>query len=570
MNRFNWIQRKDVDPDVVTELSSRLDVPLAGARFLAARELTDLGVAEHYLDPSPGDIGDPFAFENMERAVELVAAAIKDGKSVLVHGDYDVDGISGTALLYHYFDGLFEKIYRFVPDRRKDGYGVAERSIEWALSKKVGLFIAVDCGTSDGELLGRLEAAGIDVIVCDHHEFPVDGKYAGVMLNPTREGERYPFRSLCGAGVAYKLVQALDARNIRGKSRPEDLLDLVALATVGDLASLVGENRYYVRAGLNLMNEAPRPAVEAMRGFARIGNRQITSHHIAFGLAPRINAPGRVSRPKPSLEILCENNKSRARELASQLEVDNDRRKELTRIVQDEAVARIRALADREQRGGFVIAGEGWDEGVLGIAAARVVEEFGRPAVLMTVLGDIAKGSGRSIPGVHLKEHLDRLEDCFVRYGGHSQAVGLTIETRNLERFENGLTGNLTESVSAEQWRPLKTDADIEIEECTPELLTFISRCEPFGNGNKQPVWRISDVQVMRETTFVGNNHLKLYFQDTRGVPGEAIKFGWDRDETPDDLHGRVIDLAVNIKQGEYMGRRFPELRIVDIRFHGS
>jgi len=385
MNKYNWIEKPNADRDTVDALTGEFEIPAAGARLLASREMLDPKAIRDYLEPSVAHEHDPFDFEFMERAVETIAKAIEQKHGLLIHGDYDVDGISGTALLYQYLDGLFESISRFVPDRRKDGYGLAERAVEWAIAEKIGLFIAVDCGTSDVELIARLEEAGIDVIVCDHHEFPVGGKYRGVMLNPVREGERYPFRALCGTGVAYKLIEALDKRGIRGKQRPSALVDLTALATVGDVAPLVGENRYLVRAGLESMNDSPRPAIEAMRGFARVGSNPITATNIAFGFAPRINAPGRVSRPKPALEILCEERRDNALRLASVLENDNDRRKELTRVVRDEAVARIEELADRDVAGSFVLAAEGWDEGVLGIAAARVVEEFGRPALLLAI-----------------------------------------------------------------------------------------------------------------------------------------------------------------------------------------
>jgi single-stranded-DNA-specific exonuclease len=505
----------------------------------------------------------------MREAVELVRKAAAERRSVLIHGDYDVDGISGTALLYQYLGGVFENVYRFLPDRRKDGYGLSGRSVDWAIDNNVGLVITVDCGTSDGELIARLEEKGIDVVVCDHHEFPPDGKARGVMLNPVRPGESYPGRSLCGAGVAYKFVQGLHQSGIRGRYAPESLLDLLALATVGDLIPLTGENRYFVRAGLELMNESPRPGLEAIKSYSRIGSKRITAGHISFVFAPRLNAPGRVARPKPSLEILCTDNKDEARRLASELEYDNERRRGLTDVVRDDAFDRIREMADSDTKGGFVLAGDHWDEGVLGIAAARVAEEFGKPAILLSITGGVAKGSGRSIRGVNLKKHVDKLQDFFVRYGGHSQAVGLTMEAERIEQFGRALSDSLKADIDPEVTNPpLAIDATIDLEECSFDLLDFFVRCEPFGYGNKEPVWKIDDVQVMRETTYVGDNHLKLIFQDARGNPGNAIAFGWDRPETPDDLHNKAVDIAVKIKRGFYMQREFPELRLVDIRPH--
>lgn len=505
----------------------------------------------------------------MRAAVALVQKAAAGKRSVLIHGDYDVDGISGTALVYRYLDGVIDRVHRFLPNRRTDGYGLSKRAVDWAASEGVGLVIAVDCGSSDAELISSLESDAIDVIVCDHHELPPDGKTAGVMLNPNRPGENYPFKSLCGTGVAFKLIQALHASGIRGKRRPDELLDLMALATVGDMSPLVGENRYFVRAGLSLMNRSPRPGLEAIKSYSRIGAGEITSEHISYVFAPRLNAPGRVSKARPSLEILCADGREQALQLASVLEGENDRRKELTRLVQDDVARRIRGMPDRDDRGAFVLASDDWDEGVLGIAAARVVEEFGRPTVLMNIRGDVAKGSGRSVPGVNLKAHLDRLQDRFVRYGGHSQAVGLTLGADGFEGFARVLSENVKGELGTRgAFAPLEVDSALELDECSMDLLAFFSKCQPFGLGNREPVWRISDLQVTRDTCFVGSGHLKLYFQDSRGNPGEAIAFNWDRPETPDDLHNRVVDVAVNVKEGQYMNRTYPELRLVDIRFH--
>jgi single-stranded-DNA-specific exonuclease len=499
----------------------------------------------------------------------LVEKAVNEGRSILVHGDYDVDGISGTAILLQYLWGLTDDVHWFLPDRRKDGYGLSDRMVDRAIEKPVGLFIAVDCGTSDREQIARLESNGIDVIVCDHHEFPTEGAAGGVMLNPLRPDESYPNPSLCGAGVAFKLVQALYASGVRGKRTPESQLDLLALATVGDMMPLVGENRYYVRAGLELMNRSPRPGLEAIKSYSRLGSNPIRSGHISFILAPRLNAPGRVAKPKPSLEILCTEDKDEARRLASELEYDNEKRKGATRDVRDDAFDQIRDMSDRSSLGGFVLARAHWDEGVLGIAASQVAEEFGKPAVLLAISGDIAKGSGRSVPGVNLKKHVDRLHDLFDRYGGHAQAVGLTIKTARIGQFGRALSESLKEDIDpGETTPPLAVDASLDLAECSLELLDFLANCEPFGNGNKEPVWKISDVQVMRETTYVGDNHLKLFFQDSRGSPGEAIAFGWDRPQTPDDLHNRAVDVAVKIKRGYYMQREYPELHLLDIRTH--
>lgn len=569
MNKYRWLVNERGN-GTTAGLAATLNVPAAGARLLAARGLTDSSAARDFLSPPDGSVHDPFLFARMRDAVALVQAAARDGKSVLVHGDYDADGISGTAILFHYFNGPFGAVLRFVPDRRKDGYGVAERAVEWAIEQKVGLFIAVDCGTSDAERLRRVEAAGIPVIVCDHHQMPLEGFDGGVLLNPVRPGETYPFDGLCGAGVAFKLVQALHASGFKGGVQPEDLLDLVALATVADMAPLAGENRFLVKAGLARINRGMRAGLEAIRGFARLHGSEITARHLSFAFAPRLNAPGRVSRAKPSLEILCASARDRAFELATILEGDNDRRRELTQRVHEEAVAAINGMPDRDSRGGFVLAGETWDEGVLGIAAARLVEQFGRPAILMSPSQGLFKGSGRSIPGVNLKEQLDHFRDDLVRYGGHAGAVGLTMEPSRLDHFASAFSQRLRDAAGVGRGVPLRIDATLAISECSQELLDFLARCEPFGNGNEEPVWMLGDVQITRDTTIVGDGHMKLFFMDADGARGSAISFGWERPQTPEDLHGRALDLAVTVRKSSYLGAVYPDLRLVDLRESGA
>jgi single-stranded-DNA-specific exonuclease len=569
MNKYRWVINAP-EEGALAGISGDTRIPPAGLRLLAGRAMTDPVAIAAFLSPVPEHAHDPFLFEHMREAVAVVDAAARTGASVLVHGDYDVDGISGAALLYHYLNGVFKDVHRFVPDRRKDGYGIADRAVDWALEQKVGLFIAVDCGTSDGAKLRRLEAASIPVIVCDHHLLPVENDVAGILLNPVRPGESYPFESLCGTAVAFKLIQALHASGVRGAVEPAQLLDLVALATVADMAMLTGENRYLVRAGLESINRSPRPGLEAIRTMARLSGTPVNARHLSFVFAPRLNAPGRISRPKPSLEILCETARDRAAQLALVLESDNDRRRDLTARVEEDAVAAIRGFSDLNARGGFVLANAAWDEGVLGIAAARVVEQFGRPAILMSRNHDVLKGSGRSVPGIDLKEQLDHFHDRLLRYGGHAGAVGLTMAPEQLDRFADDFSQRLRPIVTPEAGVPLRIDATLEISECTMDLLDFLAACEPFGNGNPQPVWMLRDLQVARETCLVGDGHLKLFVFDGAGARASAIAFGWERPESPDDLHGRAIDLAVTLRKHIFNGKTEVEMRVVDVRASGG
>ncbi len=571
LNRYFWKHLSDIDSNSVRHLADTLDIPEAGARFLFSRSIVTPEEAGEYLFPSISITHDPFAFENMQRAVTLVESAVREGKKLLIHGDYDVDGIAGTALLYQFFESQVPQVLRFLPDRRKDGYGLSDRAVQWAIENNVDLLITVDCGTSDGALVKKLLEKGIDVVVCDHHEFPSDGEAEGIILNPIRDGEMYPFKHLSGAGVAFKLVQALEKSGVVGNCSSEDLLDLLALATVGDLVPLIDENRFYVRAGLERMNVTLRPGLEVIRKSARLLGRDITARHISFVFAPRLNAPGRLANAKPALEILCTQDKVEAEKLGSILEHDNGRRRELTEVVRREVEEIIEGMNNREERGGYVLAGEEWDEGVLGIAASRVVETTGKPTILISLQGDLAKGSGRSVPGVNLKAQLDRCRHLLVKYGGHAQAIGLTMESSLLPDLEKELSSSLQKETVGIPKKPVLTlDADLRIDECTMELVEFLSMCEPFGHGNKEPVWHMRAVSIGSNSGFVGNGHLKLFFNDEDGRSAEAISFNWNRPLGPEELNGKVVDLAVTVNKGYYLERFYPEIRVVDIKPHGE
>ncbi len=568
LSKYFWEENRSIEPAVVRTFSDYFHIPPAAARFLASRSYTHVDAAAAYLDPIGITLSDPFLFANMKHAVETIRRSIENKDRILIHDDYDVDGICGTALLFEYLDSLVPHVFRFLPDRRKDGYGVAVRAVDWAIDNRIGLFVAVDCGTSDAEEIARLEDAGIQVVVCDHHELPVDGNVRGTLLNPVREGETYPFLDLCGTGVAYKLVTALESAGVRGAVPAESLVDFVALATIADMAPLHGENRRLVRDGLNRISAQPRTGIQALKGAARMDAATVTAHHVGFLLGPRINAPGRMTNPKPSLELLCEKDRARSARLAAVLDAENERRKELTDSLKEEVVAQILRLDDWPSRGGFILAGKDWDEGVLGIAAARVVEEFGRPALLISVAGDSAKGSGRSVPGVHLKKELDRCRSHLARFGGHAQAVGFSIETARIDGFIEDLSRCLGEAMASLPKQPrLQIDSELTISECSMVLVSFLDRCEPFGAGNRRPAWKIPNVTVAQQTRMVASDHLKLFVSDRDGHTAEAIAFGWSRRAvTAEALHGRRVDLAVSIKNGYFQNRHYPELQVLDMR----
>ncbi len=392
-------------------------------------------------------------------------------------------------------------------------------------------------------------------------------------MNPIRKGERYPFDGLCGTGVAYKLIQALESSGVPGDVTSESLLDLVALATVGDVSPLVGENRCYVRDGLVAMNASMRPGIAALAASAGIDRPEITAFHIGYILAPRLNAPGRLSTPKPALELLCEDDPARAVELAGALETENDGRKSLTERVKTDVMARILAMPDRREKGGFVLAGKNWNEGVLGIAASRVVDEYGRPAVLISLDGDAGKGSGRSVPGVHLKDLLDQVQRTSspvrrARPGGgvqHRTGEGRRFRARSHETHDRG---------RVEPPRRSRVFGSTRISRSPSARSIWWSSCRVASRSARGIVRRYGSFaksSFLPETRYVGKRHLKLYLRDRDGAEAEGISFNWNQRETPpESLHGLVVDLAVSVKKGYYLERYYPEIQVLDLRASGG
>ncbi len=554
----HWVFPTPVSPAVIERLKNELAIGRVAAEILARRGLEDPAAALAYLDAEVTDPEDPFLLPELEAAAHRVQRAIVDGERIVVHGDYDADGISGTALLTGALRRVGAVAEPFVPDRVRDGYGVADRLVAHAAQADVKLIITVDTGSSAHEQLEQTLADGIDVIVCDHHLFDRRPDGATFFLNPHRLDSKYPNRDLCGCAVAYKLLQGL--ARIRDDIDLEVELDLVAIGLLGDQMNLHGENRSLVRRGLQRMTDNPRPGIMALLEVARLEGMKVEADDVAFQIAPRVNAAGRIEKALTALNLLLASNLAEARPLAQRIDVLNGERKLLDREVSLQASKDAAQLQRDTGAQGLVLASDQWHMGVVGIGAARVAEEFDVPTVLLSIEGDEARGSARSVPGFDLKAALDLCAEHLSRYGGHAAAAGMTLPVRNIPAFQASFDQAARELPRGAKQDSMSIDGRLALEEIDTDLAVFLQRLGPFGPGNRQPLFASCGVRRVGVPKWIGEDHVKLTLEEPpRNGRGprqwKFVGFGMAEYYRSMGRGGHSLDIAYRIRYRK--GSRF-------------
>jgi single-stranded-DNA-specific exonuclease len=502
----------------------------------------------------------------MDAAVARIALAVQGGEMILVHGDYDVDGMVSTTILVRTLRAAGARVTPFIPRRLEDGYDLSMAGVRAAVAAGAALVITADCGTNAVEPALALRTAGIDLIIVDHHLPSADQPVCAAFVNPKRAGADYPDPDLAAAGLAFKLALAVTAA-LGGK---EDdvfrMLDLVALATVADVAPLRGENRVLARYGLKVMIDSPNPGLRALIRAAGLDGKPLTAGRVGFGLAPRLNAVGRLGEAIRGVQLLCTNDEHEAMGLAREFEEMNRRRQDLDQ----RTLAQALAMADRldlNATRGLVLAAEGWHPGVIGIVASRVVEEFCRPAVLIALEGAQGKGSGRSIHAFDLHAALGECADLLVRYGGHHAAAGVTIETAKLEAFAEKFNAVASAKLCADDLVPeLRVDIEVPLSAATDDLESLLRHLEPFGPGNPAPVFVARGVSVTGVPRTMGkdNSHLKLRLADGAA---ELDAIGWGMGARAAALAaGGPVDIVFRLERDEYKGESRLQAKLADIR----
>jgi single-stranded-DNA-specific exonuclease len=562
---LRWAVVPPPEPAEVQALAAALNLPAALAALLVQRGHASSEAARRFLRPALAELSDPHALAGMAEAVQAVSATIRSGGRILVHGDYDVDGQCASALLTRALRFAGADVLPFLPHRLRDGYDFGPAGLEAARAAGASLVITCDCGITANDTVIAARAAGIGVVITDHHLPGAELPPALAVIDPQRDDDSSDAGGLCGTGIAFKLVQALVPALGLPANLPFHLLDLVALATVADVVPLQGENRILVKHGLKLLCESRWPGVRALIDATGLTGKEVRARHIGFVLGPRLNAAGRVGDATDGLRLLLSDDPVESAALAQRLESLNVERQALDQRILDEALEQVERTADLERDAGFVLVGDGWHPGVVGIVASRVVERYGRPTFLIAFDGDIGKGSGRSISRFNLHTALLSCGDLLERYGGHHMAAGLTIRRGRLDAFRERFGSVARHTLSPEDLGPeQRVDLEVGLHEVTRELERLCRHLEPCGQGNASPVFGVRGVRFV-DRSVVGNGHLKGVLDDgtTRLW---AIGFQWaDRVPWLDD---GLVDAAFRVECDEWNGLSSLQARLCALSPH--
>ncbi len=557
------------DEPAVEALARAVGINPVVARLLCLRGLGDPAEAERFLHPSLDHLHDPSRLTDLPRAVERLERAIAAGERIAIHGDYDVDGITSTVILRRALELLGGQVVHFIPERLRDGYGLQPAGIERLHADGVHVIVSVDCGIRATEAADKARELGVDLVITDHHE--PDGRLpsAFAIINPKRADCSYPDKNLAGVGVALKLVQALCARAGKQRWLPA-FVKVAAIGTLADVVPLVGENRVIARLGLDGLSSGRHTVgLQSLLECAGLAGKRIDSFHVSFMLAPRVNAAGRMSSPDIAARLLLASDAAlgeEARTLAEQLNAENSRRQ----LEEAEIVSQAKTVIESDPAVGahnvLVVAGEGWHRGVIGIVASKIVDAFNRPAIVLSLENGLAHGSCRSIPAFDMLAALEHCHDLFLRFGGHRQAAGLTMETARVAEFRARVNAYADERLEPEDLMPrLRIDAALGLRAIKPDVVEGLLALEPFGLGNPRPVFHTDPVEIIDGPRVLKDRHLRMTFRQDgrvfRGIAWRAAERAGFLDE-----HRAGLALAFSLDRDEYQGETYVQLSMADAK----
>ncbi len=548
------------NPKLQAHLSDALDVHPIISQLLINREITDIQEAKDFLSADLSGLHDPFLFKNMDIAVARINQAKLKKELILVVGDYDVDGVTSSALLNNIFKKMGIKVVHHIPHRMQDGYGMNENMGKFAKEQGADLVVAVDCGITAQKEVDLINAQGIDVIILDHHEPDKQLPNAVAIINPKQKDCPYPFKHLASVGLVTKLTQAL-----LGNKESEKILDLAAIGTIADVVPLRGENRIFVKSGLPKISTTTNKGLLALLDITKIRGKKLSPFHIGFVLGPRINAAGRMDSAQTSLDLFLSNNHEEAYDLAKVLDRHNVARQKIQARVVDEALEIVEQEMNFKGQKIIVLGKEGWHKGVLGIVASRLADKYYRPAIVISIEDGIGTASARSIDGFHLHKALANCAEYLENFGGHAGAAGLTIKEENIDPFRALINKVAQETLEIKKLLPtLKIDCEIPLGSITMEMAEIIDSMEPFGEGNPSPIFCSRGVTVSSRPAVLGKNTLKFWVADG-DFSISAVGFGMAEYKAMIQK-GKKIDLAYQISIDDWNKAPTPQLMLKDIR----
>jgi single-stranded-DNA-specific exonuclease len=562
---MRWTIKSKPAKEQVDQLAQELNVDSLVATLLIQRGITTFDKAKTFFRPSLDHLHDPFLMKDMEVAVNRIEKAIANQENILVFGDYDVDGTTAVSLVASYLKSFYPNIATYIPDRYSEGYGISFQGIDFAEDNGFSLIIALDCGIKSIDHVAYAKEKNIDFIICDHHRPGDNLPDAVAVLDPKRDDCTYPYDELCGCGVGFKLIQALSQNRNQTIDDLIPYLDLVATAIAADIVPITGENRVLAHFGLQVINEAPRPGIQAL--IQQIKKQSLTITDVVFVIAPRINAAGRIKHGNHAVELLTEFNLAQAQQFAKEIEDYNSERKGLDKQITQEALLQIEKNQEQD-RFTTVVFQENWHKGVIGIVASRLIETYYRPTLVFTQSGDKYAASARSVRGFDVYNALEACSEHLEQFGGHMYAAGMTLKAENYEAFKNAFEKVVQETIDPELLTPeIELDAEIDFSEITPKLVRILKQLEPFGPQNMTPVFVTKNVNDTGYPKFMGANqeHIRLFVKQNNSEGFAAI--GFNLANKKDLVANRnSFQMAYCIDENEWNGQLSLQLRLKDIQ----
>jgi single-stranded-DNA-specific exonuclease len=561
-----WLYKEVPSQDQIAALSKAINTGNISTSLLLQRNITDYNQAKQFFRPQLENLHDPFLMTDMDKAVARLKKAIDANEKILIYGDYDVDGTTAVALVYSYLRNFYNQCDIYIPDRYAEGYGVSLAGVEWAEQNNFSLIIALDCGIKASEIVALAKRKGVDFIICDHH-LPGDSiPEAIAVLDPKRLDCDYPCSELSGCGLGFKFMQAF-ARKFRNESELYEYLDLVAVSIASDIVPIFDENRTLCHFGLKKLNENPLPGLKALKDIAGI-KTDLDVSGIVFTLGPRINAAGRVAHGRAAVELLISKTEAEANELAEKINLKNEVRKEFDSSITEEAIAMIEGSSTLRNAKSTVLFKNSWHKGVIGIVAARCVEKYYRPTVILTESNNKVTGSARSINGFDLYNAILECSDLLEKFGGHKYAAGLTLDISNLEAFQERFEKVVSSTLTDEMLVPVvDIDLQITVDSITPRFVALLKQMAPFGPGNHKPVFEIKNAYVFNSLTSFKDRHVK-FLVGQEGCDSVFQAVGFDLGDYYESLSRRdSFRMAFTIEENTYNGSTTVQLRVKDFKF---
>ncbi len=560
MNK-KW-QFYDINEEKIEEISQKYNINKLLATILVNRNITEEQQIKVFLNPTRNDFHDPFLMPDMKKAVSRILSAIKNKEKIIIYGDYDVDGITSTTVLKSFLEERELKVDNYIPNRLEEGYGLNNEAIEEIASKNYDLMITVDCGISAVDEIDYSNSLGIETIITDHHEPGEKIPKALAVVDAKRKDNTYPFRELAGVGVVFKLIQAISQKLNLEEKEYLKYLDIVCIGTISDIVPLIDENRVIAKLGLKLVEQTKNIGLKSI--IMSSGYQKIDSNTVSFGVAPRINACGRMGHQEDALNLLLSKDINEAQVLTEKLNNFNKLRQDTEKNIYLEAINQIEQKKLNE-KDVIVVAGENWHHGVIGIVSSKITDMYFKPSILLCIDSkkDIGKGSGRSIPGFDLYEALTKCEDVIDKFGGHSMAIGITVKKDNIEKFTEKFE-NIAKDSNIEKIIPIiNIDAKLELSEINKEMVESLKKLEPFGEANKMPLFAYKNLKIDSIRALSEGKHIKLTLKSNNTIIN-AIGFnmGYLSEEY---LIGDKIDVVGNIEINSFNGVDSLQINIKDI-----